>query len=105
MKLTHLLPLLLACATATAAALEVTTTADAGPGSLRAQIAAAVSGDTIEFSVTGTITLTTGEIAITGKDLTIAGPGAGSLAITTDSTKRALKIINANTAISGLTAP
>ena len=103
MKLTHFLPLILAFATTRAATLNVTTNADAGVGSLRTQIAAAASGDSIAFSAAGTITLTTGEIVITGKDLAIVGPGAGSLAITTGSTKRALKIINANTTISGLT--
>src|ERR1041384_4407759 len=61
-------------------AATVTTTADSGPGSLRDVIAAAAPGDTIDFAVTGTITLTTGELLI-GKDLTIAGPGAGNLTV------------------------
>lgn len=102
MKLTQFLPLFFAVV-AHADTLNVTTAADTGAGSLRAQIAAAVSGDSIEFTVTGTITLTTGEIAITGKDLAIVGPGAGSLTITTAGTRRALKIVNANTYISGIT--
>src|SRR5262245_47526493 len=58
----------------------VTTTADSGPGSLRNAIATAAAGDTIDFAVTGTITLTNGELLI-GKDLTISGPGAGNLTI------------------------
>jgi hypothetical protein len=56
--------------------LTVTTNADSGPGSLRAEIAAAQSGDTIVFapSVAGTtITLTSGELLI-NKSLTIQGP-------------------------------
>lgn len=56
------------------ATLTVTNNPDSGAGSLRAQTAAAAAGDTIDFSITGTITLTS-ELVI-GKDLTIAGPGA-----------------------------
>ena len=53
------LPLLLIAMsnTARAAMLFVTNTNDSGTGSLRNQIAAAASGDTIEFSVTGTISV------------------------------------------------
>ena len=56
---------------------------DSGPGSLRAAIAAAASGDTIQFanSLKGqTITLTTGELDIT-TSLNIDGPGAGLLTV------------------------
>ena len=59
--------------------LTVTNNLDSGPGSLRAEIAAAKSGDTVVFAaaVDGkTITLTTGELAIT-TGVTIQGPGAG----------------------------
>jgi len=55
----------------------VTTLADNGPGSLRAAVA---SGGTITFTVTGTITLTSGEIAVPGS-ITILGPGADQLTI------------------------
>jgi hypothetical protein len=64
---------------ANAATLFVTNTADSGSGSLRGQIAAASPGDTIEFSVTGTITLLSTLDISTG--LTIAGP-PGSPGIT-----------------------
>lgn len=62
-----------------ATTLHVTTTADAGAGSLRDQITAAASGDTIVFEVTGTITLAT-EISF-NKDLIITGPGASALTV------------------------
>src|SRR5690242_1984187 len=53
---------------------------DDGPGSLRAAVAVAVSGDTISLAALGcsTITLTTGHIAVAQDDLAIEGPGAGS---------------------------
>ncbi len=102
MKTTFILSLLIGTF-AQAATLPVTTTADTGVESLRAQIAAAVSGDTIAIFATGTIALTTGEIAIVGKNLSLVGPGAGSLTITTNATTRALRIANAQVSISGLT--
>src|SRR6266446_4488682 len=63
-----------------AATLTVTNACDNGPGSLRQAILDAAPSDTINFSVTGTITLTTGELSITN-DLSIAGPGATNLAL------------------------
>ena len=66
---------------ASAATLTVSNLDDSGPGSLRVQVAAAAPGDTINFSVTGTITMgAPGDISI-DKDLTITGPGAGSLTV------------------------
>ena len=55
--------------------LTVLNNADSGPGSLRAEIAAASGGDTIAFSrklESQTIILTTGELVV-NKDLTIKG--------------------------------
>ncbi len=51
--------------------------------SLRDAIAAATPGETIDFSVTGTINLTHGALSINkqGNDLTIIGPGATLLSV------------------------
>ena len=69
-------------AVVTAAAVPVTNTDDSGPGSLRAAISSAQSGDQIVFSLpaNSTITLTSGELLI-DKSLTINGPGANLLTV------------------------
>jgi len=54
---------------------------DGSPGSLRAVLAAAQSGDTINFAVTGTIRLTQGPLQVAVPSLTISGPGANQLTI------------------------
>ena len=58
----------------------VTTTADNGPGSLRQAIVNATPGETLTFAVSGSITLTSGELLIT-TNLTITGPGASQLTV------------------------
>src|SRR6478736_9790205 len=58
-----------------ATTITVTNTNDSGPGSLRQAVADANDGDTIEFAVTGTIGLTTGELLV-AKNITISGPAA-----------------------------
>jgi hypothetical protein len=66
-----------------AATITVTKTGDSGAGTLRQAIAdneAAGGGNTIDFSVTGTITLTSAELLIT-KNVTIVGPGARLLTV------------------------
>ncbi|HEX4524584.1 MAG TPA: IPTL-CTERM sorting domain-containing protein [Casimicrobiaceae bacterium] len=93
-----------------AATFTVTTLADSGGGSLRAAIASAngaAGADTVNFQagLSGTITLTTGEIAITD-DLTITGPGASVITITKSGAAGRLLDINVGTptvTISGLT--
>ncbi|HEX6833201.1 MAG TPA: choice-of-anchor Q domain-containing protein, partial [Rudaea sp.] len=86
---------------------QVTTTADSGPGSLRAAVAAAPSGATITFDPAlagSTITLTSGEIAI-ARTLTIQGPGADQVTISGGGTSRIFDVTDgaATFAISGLT--
>ena len=65
---------LLASPAARAATLAVTSLADSGAGTLRAQITAASAGDTIIFSLSGTITLTTGVLSLS-QNLAIDGSG------------------------------
>ncbi len=62
--------------------LTVTSTADSGPGSLRAEIAAANSGDTVVFALPNpsTIQLTSATLTIS-KPIHISGPGASALTI------------------------
>jgi len=91
---------------------DVSTLSDSGAGSLRQAIAdanAAAGADTITFqsAVTGTITLTSGEIDITDS-LTIDGPGAAMLSVSGNDSSRIFYIYNPAVApvdvtISGLT--
>lgn len=94
-------------------AIPVTNTNDSGAGSLRAAIAAATAGDTIQFdpSLNGkTITLTSGELDITdaAKPLYIVGPGASQLTIKADTSSTFFQSVfhvasTATASISGLT--
>ena len=63
-----------------AATITVTNTNDSGAGSLRQAIADAHDGDTVEFGVTGTITLTTGGLPV-NKSISINGPGSDHLTV------------------------
>ena len=74
-----------------AATITVNTTNDSGSGSLRQAIQDAAPGDTINFSVTGTITLISGELFI-DKNLTIQGPDPTSLAISGNDASRVVRI-------------
>ena len=84
----------------------VTNLHDHGDGSCAAITAAdANPGSTIDFAngLHGTITLTSGELDITG-DMTINGPGANKLTVSGNNTSRIFDIGNGATAtISGLT--
>ncbi len=84
----------------------VTTNADSGPGSLREAISAINpnTGGTINFdpSVTGTITLTSGELDL-AYGMTIAGPGAMNLTVSGNGASRVFNIAaGATVTISGL---
>src|SRR5262245_34529327 len=63
-----------------ATTLTVSDLGDRGPGTLRQAIADSNSGDTIVLAVSGTIILTSGELA-TDADLTVQGPDAASLQV------------------------
>jgi hypothetical protein len=83
----------------------VTNLLDAGPGSLRQAILDTPEGGTVDLQpgLTGTIALTTGELAIT-KDLTIAGPGATVITVSGNQASRVLNIAATHiVTISGLT--
>jgi hypothetical protein len=83
--------------------LVVSSTADSGTGSLRAALAGASDGDTINFSVTGTITLTGGELLV-NKNVTITGPGSADLAVDGHAASTVFHIAAGKTVgISGLT--
>jgi hypothetical protein len=85
------------------ATITVTNTNDSGAGSLRQAIADANNGDTIHFGVTGTITLTTGELLV-DKSITIRGPAAASLTVDGNLASRVFHVSSGVTAaIAGLT--
>jgi hypothetical protein len=60
--------------------ITVTNTNDSGSGSLWQAIADATDGDIIDFAVTGTIGLISGELLV-AKNITISGPGAENLEV------------------------
>jgi hypothetical protein len=93
----------LSCVSPAMATQTVTNTNDSGAGSLREAIATATPGDTVVFDVTGAIILIGGEVVI-DKNLTISGPGAGSLAISGNRIARVFRITGTSTVvtISGL---
>jgi uncharacterized repeat protein (TIGR01451 family) len=91
-----------------AATLTVTTCLDSGAGSLRQAVATAAAGDTINFGVScppaTPITLTTGAIAITTNNLTIAGPGAAQLAVSGNTASQVFIVgVGVTATITGIT--
>jgi hypothetical protein len=93
----------LTMSTARTATIAVINTNDSGPGSLRTALASATNGDTIDASsVTGTITLTSGELLIT-KSATVFGPGPQFLRISGNGASRVFHVSQSNiVSISGL---
>ena len=75
------LALILPSSIARATTRVVSSLADSGAGTLRDTIAASSNGDTITFSVTGAINLTSGSLTISNS-ITINGPGANLLEVT-----------------------
>ena len=110
-----LLALALLPGAARAANFSVTNTADTGAGSLRQAIAAAgastdpadvITFDPAAFGATAqTITLTSGELAggVTGKTLTIVGPGRSRLAVSGGGASRVLEVTAGTVNASGMT--
>jgi len=85
-------------------AATVTNLNDNGPGSLRAALQ---TGGDIDFAVTGTITLTSGELVV-NQPTTIAGPGAEQLTIMRSGAEgtpafRVFRVQGSQVTISGLT--
>ena len=85
-----------------AATISVTNTNDSGAGSLRQTLAVAHDGDRITFAVSGTITLTSGQLGIS-KNVTISGPGADQLSIVGMPFRFVLVVAVKAATISGLT--
>ncbi len=90
-----------------AAPIVVQNTDDSGAGSLREALANANPGDTIDLTgLSGTITLTTGQLEIEDA-VTIQGPGASALAISGNNASRVFYLLDdlsgGTVTISGLT--
>jgi hypothetical protein len=83
----------------------VTNTNDSGPGSLRAAIDAAVSGDTINFNLLLPATIVLSTPLTPGVNMTISGPGRFDLAISGDGTVGPIFKVNGGitVTISGVT--
>jgi hypothetical protein len=99
-----MLAVALAPAVLSGATILVTSTADSGTGSLRAALASAANGDTIDATgVSGTIFLTTGELFIS-KSSTLLGPGPDKLSVDGNGTNRVFRVAPSNiVTISSLT--
>src|SRR5882724_2124056 len=80
--------------------LTVTNLADSGSGSLREALTLVPNGGTIDFAVTGTITLSS---ALNVPNCTIAGPGVGLLTISGNNSDRVFNMNFSTVTLSGLT--
>src|SRR4051812_38065051 len=86
-----------------AATITVTNINDSGAGSLRQVVADAHDGDTVNFGITGTITLATGELLV-NKSIGINGPGSVHLTVDGNHASRVFHVSGGVTAtIAGLT--
>lgn len=88
-----------------AATITVCSTGDNGPGTLRAALAVASNGDTIDLysCAFGTILLTSGQLVVTN-GVSIIGPGDGSVRINGNYSSRVFYVgSNATVTIAGLT--
>ncbi|HRH37752.1 MAG TPA: immunoglobulin domain-containing protein, partial [Flavobacteriales bacterium] len=79
----------------------VTSPFDSGTGTFRNVVAEALSGDTIRFQITGTITLLTGTVTY-DKDLVIDGPGMDLLTVSGNDQSVVLNITGHSSRISGI---
>jgi hypothetical protein len=86
---------------ADASVLVVTSTADAGAGTLRDTLAAANPGDTISIPTPGDYLVTSAELAVS-KDVSIEGSGA-AVRIVGDGNNRVFNVTAGNATLSGLT--
>src|ERR1043166_6555274 len=101
--LARLVVLALLSAGQVTAQFTVTSTADSGPGTLRAALASAANGDTIDATgVSGIILLTSGELLVTN-NVTILGPGPANLAVNGNASYRGFNISGSVVTIAGLT--
>lgn len=84
--------------------IPVTNTNDAGAGSLRQALVAAVDGDTVDLTgINGNITLSTGQLVVTG-DITLKGPGQANLTVSAGNSGHILVVNNTASLIAtGLT--
>jgi hypothetical protein len=108
LKLLALLVSALFCLQASAGTITVTSTADSGANTLRQALNDANDGDTIDFNLTypATITLTSGELVVFNKSITISGPGANHLAVDGNAQSRVFYVNSVdgkNVTIDGLT--
>src|SRR6266550_4124996 len=83
----------LSCVSSSASTLIITSALDNGPGSLRATIAAAASGDVIQFdpSLNGQVILLASQVNVS-RQLAIEGPGADKIAISGGNRTRILSV-------------